>query len=289
MGGIVQLARALEPFDLYWLEAEGFDPDALLVGAPPDPDADLPRRGADPARAVPAVLRAARDRRGDGRDAANGLSEARRICDLAAHYDTMFSPAQLHEPALHAHQRAPVRGDAELRDPRDRHGRRALEVGPIDQKLDIVDGELIVPAGRAGREHRRGGRRAAPACRTSIARVWIDRIHKVMSRHIALEILRQTAGSANPTWSSRGRRRVGSRGSSARTTNGLPASIGPPRQRRGWRPQIVQRWPPRSSSGSSKTSPRLTLMSQASGRMASRMARPMTPRVAAVSGADITM
>ena len=31
MGGIVQLARALEPFDLYWLEAEGFDPDALLA------------------------------------------------------------------------------------------------------------------------------------------------------------------------------------------------------------------------------------------------------------------
>ena len=31
MGGIVQLARALEPFNLYWLEAEGFDPDALLA------------------------------------------------------------------------------------------------------------------------------------------------------------------------------------------------------------------------------------------------------------------
>ena len=31
MGGIVQLGRALEPFNLYWLEAEGFDPDALLA------------------------------------------------------------------------------------------------------------------------------------------------------------------------------------------------------------------------------------------------------------------
>ena len=30
MGGIVQLGRALEPFNLYWLEVEGFDPDALL-------------------------------------------------------------------------------------------------------------------------------------------------------------------------------------------------------------------------------------------------------------------
>ena len=31
MGGIVQLARALEPFNLYWLEVESFDPDALLA------------------------------------------------------------------------------------------------------------------------------------------------------------------------------------------------------------------------------------------------------------------
>ena len=31
MGGIVKLARALEPFDLYWLEVESLDPEALLA------------------------------------------------------------------------------------------------------------------------------------------------------------------------------------------------------------------------------------------------------------------
>ena len=31
MAGSSSSARALEPFDLYWLEAEGFDPDALLA------------------------------------------------------------------------------------------------------------------------------------------------------------------------------------------------------------------------------------------------------------------
>jgi len=33
MGGIVQLARAMEPFGLYWLEVESFDPDALLAAS----------------------------------------------------------------------------------------------------------------------------------------------------------------------------------------------------------------------------------------------------------------
>ena len=49
-GGIIELGRALEPFDLYWLEAEGFDADALLTAQAADADAALPRRGAHPAR-----------------------------------------------------------------------------------------------------------------------------------------------------------------------------------------------------------------------------------------------
>ena len=38
MGGIVQLARAMEPFDLYWLEVEDLDPDALLAARAADAD-----------------------------------------------------------------------------------------------------------------------------------------------------------------------------------------------------------------------------------------------------------
>ena len=162
-GGIVQLAQALEPFDLYWLEAEGFDPDALLAARRQTRtrichgEALIRREAFRPffERHVTDVVMV--------ETLTNGLSEARRICDLAAHYDTMFSPAQLHEPARHAHQRAPVRRDAELRDPRDRHGRRALEVGPHrpDARHRGRRAPRAVAAG-ARREHRRGGRRRAP-------------------------------------------------------------------------------------------------------------------------------
>ena len=69
MGGIVQLARAMEPFNLYWLEVEDLDAGGAARGAAPDDDAVLPRRVAVPARPVPAVLPEPRDGRRDDRDA----------------------------------------------------------------------------------------------------------------------------------------------------------------------------------------------------------------------------
>ncbi len=121
-------------------------------------DAAVPRRGADPPRAVPAVPRAARHRRGDGRGADE--RPVRVPPDLRAgrplRHDGLA--AQLHEPARHARQRPPVRGDAQLRDLRDRHGRRALEVGP--DRPEARDrrrrADRAGPAGPRG-EHRRGG------------------------------------------------------------------------------------------------------------------------------------
>ena len=80
----------------------------------------------------------------------NGLSEARRICELAAHYDTMFSPHNYMSPLatlINAHLCAAMPNFEILEiDMDDVPWKWDL----IDQKLEIVDGELIVPdRGRA--------------------------------------------------------------------------------------------------------------------------------------------
>ena len=88
----------------------------------------------------------------------NGLSEARRICDLAAHYDVMVSPHNYMSPLatlVNAHLCA---AHAELRDPRDRHGRRPLEMGPHR------------PAARHPRRLDRTSRTARAGARTSSSR-----------------------------------------------------------------------------------------------------------------------
>ena len=162
MGGIVQLARALEPFDLYWLEVESLDPDALLAAREQTTDPPLPRREPHPARAVPAVLPEARDRRGDDRDPVQRpvrVAPDRRDGRALRHDDLA---AQLDEPARDADQRPPVRRRLERRDPRDRPRRRALEGRPADPPAR----DRGRPAGRPGpaglgRRHRRG-RRARP-------------------------------------------------------------------------------------------------------------------------------
>ena len=97
-GGIVRLARALEPFDLYWLEAEGFDPDALLTARRRTRtrlchgEALIRREQFLPffERHVTDVVMV--------ETLANGLTETRKICELAAHYDVMFSPHNYMSP-----------------------------------------------------------------------------------------------------------------------------------------------------------------------------------------------
>jgi galactonate dehydratase len=145
MGGIVRLARALEPFNLYWLEAEGFDPDALLSARRQTRtrichgEALIRREQFRPflERHVTDVVMI--------ETLANGLSESRRICELAAHYDTMFSPHNYMSPlaTLINAQLCAAMPNFEI-----------LEIDMddvpwkwdlIDQKLEIVDGELAVP------------------------------------------------------------------------------------------------------------------------------------------------
>jgi len=145
MGGIVRLARALEPFDLYWLEAEGFDPDALLSAR---------RQTRTRLRHGEALIRREQFRPFLERHVtdvvmvetlANGLFEARRICELAAHYDTMFSPHNYMSPLatlINAHLCAAMPNLEILEiDMDDVPWKWDL----IDQPLEIVDGELVVP------------------------------------------------------------------------------------------------------------------------------------------------
>lgn len=145
MGGIVRLARVLEPFGLYWLEAEGFDPDALLSARRQTRtrichgEALIRREQFRPflERHVTDVVMI--------ETLANGLSEARRICELAAHYDTMFSPHNYMSPLatlINAHLCAAMPNLEILEiDMDDVPWKWDL----IDQKVEIVEGELIVP------------------------------------------------------------------------------------------------------------------------------------------------
>ena len=145
MGGIVRLARALEPFNLYWLEAEGFDPDALLSARRQTRtrichgEALIRREAFRPflERHVTDVVMV--------ETLANGLSETRRICELAGHYDTMISPHNYMSPlaTLINAQLCAAMPNVEI-----------LEIDMddvpwkwdlIDQPLEIVEGELIVP------------------------------------------------------------------------------------------------------------------------------------------------
>jgi L-alanine-DL-glutamate epimerase-like enolase superfamily enzyme len=147
MGGIVQLAKALEPFDLYWLEAEGFDPDALLSAREQTRTRICHGEALIGAQAFRPFLERHVTDIVMIETLMNGLGEARRIADLAAHYDTMFSPHCYMSPLsvlINAHLCA-VLPNCEI-----------LEIDMddvpwkwdlIDQRLDIQDGELVVPSG----------------------------------------------------------------------------------------------------------------------------------------------
>jgi L-alanine-DL-glutamate epimerase-like enolase superfamily enzyme len=145
MGGILQLARALEPFDLYWLEADGFDPDALLAAREQTRTrmahgkALVGRRAFRPflERHVTDVIAL--------ETLSTGLSEARRIADLAAHYDAMVSPANHMGPlsSLIAAHLGAVMPNVEIME---------LDGADVPSKWQLIDhpprieqGELVVP------------------------------------------------------------------------------------------------------------------------------------------------
>lgn len=145
MGAIVQLARALEPFDLYWLEAEGFDPDALLAARSQTRtrlchgESLVRREQFRPffEKHVTDVVMID--------TLTNGLSETKRIAEQAALYDVMISPHNYMSPfstLVNAHLCAAVPNVEILEiDPDDIPWKNDLLTHP----LDIRDGMLRVP------------------------------------------------------------------------------------------------------------------------------------------------
>jgi galactonate dehydratase len=145
LGGIVQLARALEPFDLYWLEVESFDADALLAAREQTTtrlchgESLIRREQFRPffRKHVTDVVMI--------ETLANGLSESRRIADLAEVYDTMVSPHNWMSPlgTLINAQLCAAISNVEILE---------IDLDDIPWKgdllthpLEIEDGQLVVP------------------------------------------------------------------------------------------------------------------------------------------------
>jgi L-alanine-DL-glutamate epimerase-like enolase superfamily enzyme len=145
MGGIVKLARALEPFDLYWLEVESFDADALLAAREQTTtrfchgESLIRREQFRPffQKHVTDVVMI--------ETLANGLSESRRIADMAELYDTMVSPHNWMSPLgtlINAQLCAAISNVEILEiDLDDVPWKGSLLTSP----LEIVDGSLVVP------------------------------------------------------------------------------------------------------------------------------------------------
>ena len=145
MAGIVQLARALEPFDLYWLEVESFDPDALLAAREQTTtrlchgESLIRREQFRPffQKHVTDVVMI--------ETLSNGLSESRRIAEMAELYDVMVSPHNWMSPlgSLINAQLCATLPNVEILE---------IDLDDVPWKgellthpLEIEDGQLIVP------------------------------------------------------------------------------------------------------------------------------------------------
>ena len=98
LGGAIKMARALEPYDLMWLETETFDPGALRVIR------DSTRTTICTGESIfgiegyrPFLERYAQDVLMPD-FAWNGITMGRKICDLALAYDTPIAPHNCHSP-----------------------------------------------------------------------------------------------------------------------------------------------------------------------------------------------
>lgn len=145
MGGIVQLARAMEPFNLYWLEVENLDAEALLAA-----------REQTTTRFCHGESLFRRDQfrpffRAHVTDVvmletlSNGLSETRRIAEMAELYDVMVSPHNWMSPlgTMINAQLCAALSNVEILE---------IDMDDVPWKMDlltdpfeVVDGSLVVP------------------------------------------------------------------------------------------------------------------------------------------------
>jgi L-alanine-DL-glutamate epimerase-like enolase superfamily enzyme len=145
MGGIVQLARALEPFDLYWLEVESLDPDGLLAARTQTRtrlchgESLIRREQFRPffQRHVTDIVML--------ETLANGLTETRRIAEMAELYDVMVSPHNWMSPlgTMINAQLCAALPNVEILE---------IDMDDVPWKMDLLthpfeieNGELIVP------------------------------------------------------------------------------------------------------------------------------------------------
>ena len=145
--GCVRVAKALEPFDLLWLEVDLFDAGALAHVRHVAPMPICSGENLYGSRGFRPYLEAG------GMDVAsvdviwNGFHQAKKIADLAETFEVNCAPHNYYSPPRDVHRRAVVRGDPERAHPRVRRRRRAV-------------------AGRARRPRCRRSRPASSASRT---------------------------------------------------------------------------------------------------------------------------
>lgn len=98
LGGAIRLARALEPFDLMWLETETFDPDAMQVIRQSTRTALCHGESLFGVQGFkPYLQRYAQDVIMPDL-AWNGITMGKKIADFAHAYDTLFAPHNCHSP-----------------------------------------------------------------------------------------------------------------------------------------------------------------------------------------------
>ena len=147
MGGIIKLARAMEPFNLYWLEVEDLDPGALLAA-----------REQTTTRFCHGESLFRRDQfrpffQSHVTDVvmletlSNGFSETRKIAEMAELYDVMVSPHNWMSPltTMINAQLCAALSNVEILE---------IDMDDVPWKWDLIDpplrienGELIVPSG----------------------------------------------------------------------------------------------------------------------------------------------
>ena len=124
--GCVRVAKALDPFDLLWLEVDLFDAGALAHVRHVAPMPICSGENLYGSRDFRPYLEAG------GMDVAsvdviwNGFHQAKKIADLAETFEVNCAPHNYYSPPRDVHRGAVVRGDPERAHPRVRRRRRAV-------------------------------------------------------------------------------------------------------------------------------------------------------------------
>lgn len=98
LGGAIKLARALEPYDLMWLETETFDPEALRVIRQSTRTTICTGESLFGIQGYKPYLERYSQDVIMPDFAWNGITMGKRICDLALAYDTPIAPHNCHSP-----------------------------------------------------------------------------------------------------------------------------------------------------------------------------------------------